>query len=257
MRMKSLAAAGLLAGSALVLTACGDLPFDLDFGPRNQAVEKYDVKDAVTTLHVESGSGDVVVNESDRTGIAVTETLHYRGDKPTDGHKVGDGTLNLAYACNDCSIDYNVEVPEGPERQGRDGLRGDHAARPQRPGRRLDRFGRGRRQRPAGQDLRRRRPARATSRPSSAPRPTRSPSRPARATASHGSPVAPTTPPSTPARASRPWRSPTTRPPPRRSSSRPVPATARSSSSDRGSRVHRTGWLLRKVPGWMTGVAAG
>ncbi len=113
MRMKSLAAAGLLAGSALVLTACGDLPFDLDFGPRNQAVEKYDVKDAVTTLRVQSGSGDVVVNESDRTGIAVTETLHYRGDKPTDGHEVGDGTLTLAYTCDDCSIDYNVEVPKG------------------------------------------------------------------------------------------------------------------------------------------------
>ncbi|WP_459798642.1 DUF4097 family beta strand repeat-containing protein [Herbidospora sp. RD11066] len=113
MRMKSLAAAGLLAGSALLLTACGDLDFDLDFGPRNEAVEKYDVKDAVTKLRIEAGSGDVVVNESDRTGVSVTETLHYRGDKPTDGHKVGDGTLTLSYKCGDCSIDYTVEVPKG------------------------------------------------------------------------------------------------------------------------------------------------
>ncbi|WP_245657568.1 DUF4097 family beta strand repeat-containing protein [Herbidospora mongoliensis] len=111
MRMKSLAAVGLLAGSALVLTACGDL--DFDFGPRNEAVEKYDIKDAVTTLRIEAGSGDVVVNESARTGIAVTETLHYRGDKPTDGHEVGGGTLTLSYTCANCAIDYNVEVPKG------------------------------------------------------------------------------------------------------------------------------------------------
>ncbi|WP_246059754.1 DUF4097 family beta strand repeat-containing protein [Herbidospora galbida] len=111
MRMKSIAAAGLLAGSALVLTACGDL--DLDFGPRSEAVEKYDVTDAVSALRIESGSGDVVVTESARTGIAVTETLHYRGDKPTDGHEVGNGTLTLSYTCEDCSIDYDVQVPKG------------------------------------------------------------------------------------------------------------------------------------------------
>lgn len=111
MRMKSIAAAGLLAGSALVLTACGDL--GLDFGPRSQAVEKYDVTDAVATLRIQSGSGDVVVTESARTGIAVTETLHYRGDKPADGHEVGNGALTLAYTCEDCSIDYDVQVPKG------------------------------------------------------------------------------------------------------------------------------------------------
>ncbi|GAA0979105.1 DUF4097 family beta strand repeat-containing protein [Acrocarpospora macrocephala] len=106
---RNLALAGAVIGSALVLTGCG---LDLNFN-RSQSVEKYDVTDKVTALAVDAGSGDVIVNESDRTGIQVTETLNYRGAQPTDGHEVSGDTLRLAYDCNDCSIDYRVEVPRG------------------------------------------------------------------------------------------------------------------------------------------------
>nr|WP_170317304.1 DUF4097 family beta strand repeat-containing protein [Acrocarpospora corrugata] len=110
MRMKrNLTLAGAVIGSTLVLTSCG---MDLNFG-RTQSVEDYDVSDKVSSLVVDAGSGDVVVSESDRSGVKVTETLHYRGDKPTDGHRVSGDTLELSYDCSDCAIDYRVEVPRG------------------------------------------------------------------------------------------------------------------------------------------------
>ncbi|WP_204043302.1 DUF4097 family beta strand repeat-containing protein [Acrocarpospora phusangensis] len=110
MRIKrNLTLAGAVIGSTLVLTGCG---MDFSFG-RAQSVEEYDITDKVTVLTVDTGSGDVVVSESDRSGIKVTETLHYRGDKPTDGHQVSGNTLELAYDCSDCAVDYRVEVPRG------------------------------------------------------------------------------------------------------------------------------------------------
>jgi len=106
--------AGVALGSALTLTACGT---DLDLGKvgfgGEQAVQSYDVTDEITALHANTGAGEIVINESDRTGVHVTETLHWRGDKPQDGHQVDAGTLTLRYRCHDCSVDYEVEVPKG------------------------------------------------------------------------------------------------------------------------------------------------
>ncbi|WP_214108900.1 DUF4097 family beta strand repeat-containing protein [Acrocarpospora catenulata] len=110
MRVKQgLALAGAVMGAGLVLSGCG---MDLNFG-RSQAVQDYDVSDKVTALSVNTGAGDVVVNESDRTGIKVTETVHYRGERPEGGHRVDGETLMLEYDCGDCSVDYHVEVPKG------------------------------------------------------------------------------------------------------------------------------------------------
>ncbi len=104
-----MAVAGAALGMGLMVAAC-DVRFD--FGGQ-QAVQSYDVTDKVTVVETRSGSGDVVVNESDRPGIRVTETLHWRGEKPADGHSVAGDTLTLAYKCENCSVDYKVEVPRG------------------------------------------------------------------------------------------------------------------------------------------------
>ncbi|MEU7692485.1 DUF4097 domain-containing protein [Microbispora hainanensis] len=109
MRHKTMAVAGAVLGLSLSVAAC-DVP--LNFGGQ-QAVESYDVKDKVAVLDTHTASGDVVVSESDRTGVHVTETLHWRGDKPANGHSVDGDTLRLAYKCDDCSVDYKVEVPRG------------------------------------------------------------------------------------------------------------------------------------------------
>ncbi|MEV0585987.1 DUF4097 family beta strand repeat-containing protein [Nonomuraea sp. NPDC050310] len=110
---KTFAIAGALAAGVL-LTGCGigDL-----VGSRNQEQVSYDVTDKVAKLTVDSGAGDIVVNESDRTGIRVTETLHWRSGKPRTAHEVGGGGLSLNYNCpdtfGDCGVDYRIEVPKG------------------------------------------------------------------------------------------------------------------------------------------------
>ncbi|KAB8183528.1 DUF4097 family beta strand repeat-containing protein [Microbispora catharanthi] len=109
MRHKTMAVAGAVLGMSLVVTACD---VRIGFGGQ-QAVESYDVTDKVTVLDARTDSGDVVVNESDRSGVHVTETLHWRGDKPANGHSVDGDTLTLAYKCGSCSVDYKVEVPRG------------------------------------------------------------------------------------------------------------------------------------------------
>ena len=96
-------------GSSLALTAC-----DPDF-PLGQSHDTatYDVNDKITVIDVHAGSGDIVVNESDRSGVHVIETRHWRGDKPANGHRVDAGTLDLEYHCDICSVDYQLEVPRG------------------------------------------------------------------------------------------------------------------------------------------------
>ncbi|WP_285776354.1 DUF4097 family beta strand repeat-containing protein [Microtetraspora sp. NBRC 13810] len=112
-----MATAGAVLGAGLLLTGCG---LDGVGGPAKEDVVGYDVKGAVTALEVKTGAGDIVVNESDRTGLRVTETLHWRGDaRPETEHPVDGAKLTLGYACPDrfgfgeCWVDYKVEVPRG------------------------------------------------------------------------------------------------------------------------------------------------
>ncbi|MBO4271313.1 DUF4097 family beta strand repeat-containing protein [Microbispora triticiradicis] len=111
MKNTTLAVAGAALGLSLTVAACGG---PLGFGGQ-QAVQSYDVADAVTLVDTHTGSGDIVVSESDRSGVHVTETLHWWGNKPKteDGHSVDGGTLELKYKCGRCSVDYKVEVPRG------------------------------------------------------------------------------------------------------------------------------------------------
>lgn len=109
MRRKNIAFAAAVLGSALALTAC-----DVNVGfAEDQDSLSYDVPGKIALLETHTGSGEIVVNESGRPGVHVTETLHWRGDKPKDGHSVAGDTLVLKYDCDNCSVDYRVEVPRG------------------------------------------------------------------------------------------------------------------------------------------------
>ncbi len=107
--------AGAALGTGLLLTGCG---LQNIAGPTKDATQAYDVSGKVAVLDVRSGSGTIVVTESDRTGFHVSETLHWKGDKPVTRHPINGGTLTLAYECPNspdwgCGVDYKIEVPRG------------------------------------------------------------------------------------------------------------------------------------------------
>ncbi|GIH68663.1 DUF4097 family beta strand repeat-containing protein [Sphaerimonospora thailandensis] len=112
MRQKTtiVAAAAAVLGLSLALTGCR-----VGFGPQEQATQSYDVTDKVAALEIRTGSGEVVVGETDRQGVHVTETLRWNGERPSDGHRVDGDTLKLVYSCVNCvhSVDYRVDIPRG------------------------------------------------------------------------------------------------------------------------------------------------
>ncbi|MDF5754086.1 DUF4097 family beta strand repeat-containing protein [Spongiactinospora sp. TRM90649] len=114
--MKRIVVAGALLGSGLLLAGCGIGDIG---GPEQEDTVSYDVADKVALLEIDSEAGDIVVTEADRSGIKVTETLHWRGQKPEPEHPVNGDRLALSYNCpggmgfRSCSVDYRVEVPRG------------------------------------------------------------------------------------------------------------------------------------------------
>ncbi|MEU7893389.1 DUF4097 family beta strand repeat-containing protein [Nonomuraea sp. NPDC049152] len=105
---------GALAVGAVVLTGCGVVGFG---GATEKKTESYEVTDKVVGLRVKGEAGDVVVNESDRAGIKVTENLNWRDTRPEPSHEVKGDVLELSYDCkrtfDNCWIDYTIEVPKG------------------------------------------------------------------------------------------------------------------------------------------------
>lgn len=113
--MKTIAIAGGLLASALMLTGCGLASIT---GPASEETSSYEVTDKVARLQVKNGAGQTVVTGTDGGTVRVTETLRWRGDaKPKAEHGVeGDG-LVLSYDCpsnlGTCSVDYKIEIPKG------------------------------------------------------------------------------------------------------------------------------------------------
>ncbi|MFD1939097.1 DUF4097 family beta strand repeat-containing protein [Nonomuraea mangrovi] len=113
MKAKGVIALGALVASATALTGCG---FVGTGTAEDEKTETYVVSEKVAGLAVDSGSGDIVVNETDRTGIKVTEQRHWRDHEPETSHEVAGDTLELSYRCmqNDsCWVDYTIEIPKG------------------------------------------------------------------------------------------------------------------------------------------------
>lgn len=104
--------AGLL-GLGVLLTGCGIA------GAEERDTASYDVTDKVAGVKIEGDSSDIVVTESDRQGVHVTEILTWRNNKPKPTHVVQGDTLVLTFTCpisvgmSSCDVGYEVEVPRG------------------------------------------------------------------------------------------------------------------------------------------------
>ncbi|MBP2702707.1 DUF4097 family beta strand repeat protein [Microbispora sp. RL4-1S] len=109
MRQQTTFAVAAAVALGLTVAGCG---VTVGFG-QQQATRSYDVTDGVTSIETRTGSGEIEVNESERTGIHVTETLHWRGDQPRDGHAVEGDRLRMEYRCDACSVDYRIDIPRG------------------------------------------------------------------------------------------------------------------------------------------------
>lgn len=117
MRLRNVIAAGAVLGTGLLLTGCGLQNIG---APTQEQAQSYDVSGKVKALQVDSGSGDVVVAESDRGSIHVTETIHWKSKdgKPVTRHPVTGDTVTLSFDCPsdvdwNCDVDYKIEVPRG------------------------------------------------------------------------------------------------------------------------------------------------
>ncbi|MEV4177616.1 DUF4097 family beta strand repeat-containing protein [Nonomuraea sp. NPDC049709] len=113
--MKTMAIAGGLLASAVLLTGCGLASVA---GPGSEETASYQVTEKVTKLQLKSNSGDAVITETDGSAVRVVETLRWRGgDKPKPEHKVEGDALFLTYSCpsdwGSCGVDYKIEIPKG------------------------------------------------------------------------------------------------------------------------------------------------
>ncbi len=94
-----------VAAGLLVLGGCGMFE-------QNRETDMEEYGEAITSLQFDVDSGDLKVTTGDKT--SVKRTIHYGDDLPGATVRVEDGALVLS-SCElrNCSIDYEVVVPEG------------------------------------------------------------------------------------------------------------------------------------------------
>lgn len=94
-----------VAAGLLILGGCGVFE-------QNRETDMEEYGEEVTSLQFDIDSGDLTVTTGDRT--SVKRTIHYGDELPGATARVEDGTLVLS-SCEvrNCSIDYEVVVPEG------------------------------------------------------------------------------------------------------------------------------------------------
>jgi hypothetical protein len=75
------------------------------------------VSSAVTGLVVRGGAGNVSITGGDRSTVAITAHLVYRGSAPVLTRRVTGGVLDLGYQCpsgsRHCGVSFDLTVPRG------------------------------------------------------------------------------------------------------------------------------------------------
>ncbi|MEU5159951.1 DUF4097 family beta strand repeat-containing protein [Streptomyces sp. NPDC020875] len=103
-RLGAVAVAGLVAAGA---SGCG---LNGDSFDDNSAISG-----RITSVLLENGGGDVTVKGMSGTrSLTLERRVEYRDDRPKKPtHRIENGVLVLGGCGKDCSVEYDVEVPEG------------------------------------------------------------------------------------------------------------------------------------------------
>jgi hypothetical protein len=82
----------------------------------HEQTQTYTFDQAISTLVVNGGAGNVTVTGSARTSVEVTEHLYYSRQVPGTTRTISGGTLTAGYSCPiqvTCLVSYGVAVPSG------------------------------------------------------------------------------------------------------------------------------------------------
>ncbi|MFB7662552.1 DUF4097 family beta strand repeat-containing protein [Kitasatospora sp. NPDC056138] len=112
----------VLTYAAITAAVVGGMSSCFAFQDDRTRTVGYGVPEAVRTLVIEGGTGDIRV-VGGGTGVQVTERQTYRSTPPATTHSTVGDTLTLGYTCpdGDCGVGYEVEVPAGTEVRVKDG----------------------------------------------------------------------------------------------------------------------------------------
>jgi hypothetical protein len=105
----------LAAVAALSVSGCG-LTFSSTEDDKTEHV-------AVTAVHINGGSGDITVQPGSAGEVRIHRRIHYNGSVPSGStYHIDGGTLYLDTGCgHNCSVDYDIRVPEGVTVTGNNG----------------------------------------------------------------------------------------------------------------------------------------
>jgi DUF4097 and DUF4098 domain-containing protein YvlB len=94
-----------VAAGLLILGGCGIFE-------QNRETDQQEYGEAITSLQFDVDSGDLTVTTGDQ--VSVKRTIHYGDEKPGETVRVdGDALVLESCEVRNCSIDYEVVVPEG------------------------------------------------------------------------------------------------------------------------------------------------
>ena len=111
---RSVALTAIGVAAAVTLSGCALLL------PPERFSDDAAITEQVHTIEIEEPDGNVTVRGAEEaTGIELSRTLSYRGDRPTDPtYEVSDGVLVLSGCGRHCSVDYTIDLPVGVDVRG-------------------------------------------------------------------------------------------------------------------------------------------
>ncbi|SFR68441.1 Putative adhesin [Agromyces sp. CF514] len=104
----------VVAAAALVLSGCGLLQ------PPERFRDDATLEGTVHTIEIDEPDGSVIVRgAADATGIEVSRTVSYRGERTVgETFELDDGVLVLSGCGRNCTVDYTIDLPAGVDVRG-------------------------------------------------------------------------------------------------------------------------------------------